>query len=217
MFRRIFLTAVIAGLAAGLLISLVQAVTTTPLLLEAETFESAAATVQHDHAEDLATEGLARHLLTVATNLLVGIGFALLIAGAFALSGRDVDGRTGAIWGVAGYAVFTLAPALGLPPEVPGSAAAELAERQAWWLIAVAGTALGLWLLVFGRGAIARALAILALISPHAFGAPEAIYGGTAPPELAAHFAAASLVAGAVFWSFLGWSAGTTWHRLAKS
>ncbi len=81
----------------------------------------------------------------------------------------------------------------------------------------MAATAVGLWLLVFGRGAVAKALGIFALIAPHAVGAPEAVYGGTAPPELAAHFAAASLGAGAVFWAFLGWSAGSVWRHLAKT
>ena len=49
---------------------------------------------------------------------------------------------------------------------------------------------------------------------PHVFGAPQASEGGGAsPPELAAHFAASSLVTAAVFWCALGWLSATFWVR----
>ena len=35
------------------------------------------------------------------------------------------------------------------------------------------------------------------------------------PPELAAHFVAASLVTAAVFWAMLGWLSGTLYRRLS--
>ena len=39
--------------------------------------------------------------------------------------------RAGLLWGFAGFAVFTLAPGLGLPPELPAMPAAELLPRPA--------------------------------------------------------------------------------------
>ena len=52
---------------------------------------------------------------------------------------------------MAGFAVFMLAPSLGLPPELPGMPAAELGPRQVWWLLTAAATAAGLALLAFRR------------------------------------------------------------------
>ncbi|MGV8769566.1 CbtA family protein, partial [Pseudomonas aeruginosa] len=54
------------------------------------------------------------------------------------------------LWGLAGYAVFCLAPSLGLTTELPGTAAADLVQRQYWWIATAAATAVGLALLVIG-------------------------------------------------------------------
>ena len=63
---------------------------------------------------------------------------------------------------------------------------------------------------------IAFALGILALVAPHAFGAPQPdAVGGAVPPEIAGHFAAASLVVSAIFWAMLGWFSGSIHARLA--
>src|SRR5205807_3047641 len=96
--------------------------------------------------------GLERTGYTVLADVLAGIGFAFLLAGGVALAqlrGYPVDARRGLIWGAAGFAVFALAPAIGLPPELPGMQAAALVARQEWWLMTAAATALGLGLLVF--------------------------------------------------------------------
>ncbi|MEI2612914.1 MAG: CbtA family protein [Candidatus Promineifilaceae bacterium] len=42
---------------------------------------------------------------------------------------------------------FQLAPAFGLPPELPGMAAADLGARQVWWC----GTALATGVGIFGH------------------------------------------------------------------
>ncbi len=244
MFRRILTVALVAGALAGIGISVVQEFTTTPIILHAEEFEATGqahkAAVQPDNrsggrfgaalflvhgeavpASSAETEawgpddGLERTLYTTLANIISGVAFGLILAAAFALHGGTVDGRRGVIWGMAGFAVFTLGPGLGLPPEVPGSMAAELVARQTWWLFAAASTAAGLALMVFGRGRIWVLAGVLALVVPHAVGAPQpAEIGGAVPPELAGHFAAASLVTSAIFWSMLGWLAGTMQARL---
>jgi cobalt transporter subunit CbtA len=223
-FQRIFLSAILAGVLAGLALTALQSVTTTPLILAAESYETAApahehatGSAAHVHADEAAwapANGLERTFYTALANVVMGVAFGLLLAACFALSGRAIDGRRGVVWGLAGFAVFSLAPGLGLPPELPGSMAAELSARQAWWLAAAGATGLGLWLLVFPRAAWCKALGIAALALPHLVGAPHPeTYGGTVPSEMASHFATASLAGMAVFWAVLGWLAGTLFAR----
>jgi cobalt transporter subunit CbtA len=236
-FRRVFLSAAGAGLLAGLLVSVVQLATTTPLILHAEKYEKAgtmAAIAQHPpgvaHADAAGAasnaghghgdgwmpgDGLERTAYTALANIVTGFGFALLLCGCFALARERVDAARGVLWGIAGFAVFALAPALGLPAELPGTEAAALGDRQGWWLLAVTATALGLWLVVRCAQPIVRALGVLVLILPHALGAPRPpALSAAVPPELAAHFAAASIVTAAVFWVLLGWFCGAAYRRL---
>ena len=229
MFRRVFATALIAGALCGLGISAVQELTTTPLILHAETFEkgghnaldsgirfASRAFAHGDAAAGAPIGGLERTLYTTLANVLTGVGFALLLAACFALAARPVDGRTGILWGIAGFATVNLAPALGLPPEVPGAMTADLAARQGWWLLCAASTAAGLWAMAFRGGAVWTALGIALLAAPHLIGAPRPDeVGGAVPPEIAAHFAAASLVTAAIFWCGLGWLSGALWKRFA--
>ena len=101
---------------------------------------------------------------------------------------------------------------MGLAPELPGTLAADLAARQVWWWGTVAATATGLALIAFfGRGG-AAILGIVLLAAPHVIGAPEPDgFFGTAPPELAAGFAASVLGVGLAVWSVLGALAGRLW------
>ena len=124
--------------------------------------------------------GIERAGYTLIADLLAGIGFALLLAGAVALArlrGYAIDARSGLLWGAAGFAVFALAPAIGLPPELPGMSAAELAARQQWWLLTAAATAAGLGLVIFARPAPLRVLGAVLLVLPHLIGAPAAPHG----------------------------------------
>ena len=156
MFRRIFASALGAGVAVGLLVALLQHVALVPLILEAEKYESGAAP-EHKHTQQMPLVGSAhaaaaaapaeapspwRAVLTTGATTLTSIGFALLLSGAFAVSGREVNAREGLLWGLAGFAALALAPAFGLPPELPGSVAADLLPRQVWWIGTVAATAL---------------------------------------------------------------------------
>lgn len=224
MLKRILSAALAAGLLAGVLVSALQAVTTTPLILQAEVFESGGAVhdhTGHDHSAPLPVEPEAedivtRAALTTTANLITGVGFALLVVGAFALSGRPVEGREGLLWGIGGFAAFTLSPALGLPPELPGTIAADLAVRQAWWAFAVLGAAGGLAVLTFGKGWWRLPLGLALLVLPHAVGAPHPdAFGGSPPPELTAQFVAKSIVVSAIFWTVLGWLAGGFFKRFA--
>lgn len=221
MVRRIFASGVLAGLAAGAVAAALQAATTTPLILRAELLEAAGAAVGHVHAaadhSHSAEAGLtlARFALSSLATLIFGVGFALILVALMALAGEPVDGRRGALWGLAGFAAVSFAPALGLPPELPGSAAADLAARQAWWVATVAGTAAGLWLILLNRRIWAIAAGAALLLAPHLWGAPEGQGVGTAPPELAARFAVLSLAVAALFWTLTGALGGVLYRRFA--
>ena len=159
-----------------------------------------------------------RAVFTFIATTLTAVGFALLLVGAYAVSGRKVDAREGLLWGIAGFAAFALAPAFGLPPELPGSVAAELTARQTWWIATMAATAAGLGLLVFVPRPWAIALALVLLVAPHLVGAPHPHEGaGLVPPELAASFAARSLGVNALMWGLLGLATGALYARLGRT
>jgi cobalt transporter subunit CbtA len=220
MFSRILLTAVLAGLAAGLFVSAVQAVRAVPLILAAEVYEQAApAAAEHQHDEDAwaPEDGWERTAYTALFNLLAAIGFGLLLAAGMAIAGHD-GWRAGLAWGVAGYLTFVLAPALGLPPELPGSEAAPLLARQLWWVATAAATATGLGLILLNRRLpwIVAGIALIAL--PHLIGAPQpAEHGGVVPAALAREFVLVALATGLVFWSALGALTGIVSRRFAAA
>jgi cobalt transporter subunit CbtA len=224
MFRRIFLTALIAGAIAGLFAAGVQQLKLMPLIAAAEVYEAAAATPPaHQHSGPSATPewepspGSERALYTILADTLTGIGFALMLTGGAALAslrGIPFDARRGVLWGAAGFAAFALSPGIGLPPELPGMVGAALARRQEWWLLAAAATVSGLALIVFARILALRIAGAVVLLLPQLIGAPQAGHGvGAVPPELAAEFATASLAAAAAFWLLLGAVSGWLYRR----
>ena len=236
MFRTLVLSAAAAGVAAGLFTGVVQHVTTTPIIIAAEAYEGGDAPA-HDHSglaipgiviatHDAAVgeaeewgpaDGIERTLYTSLATTVLGVGFGLALLSAMVLTGVRIDARSGLAFGVAGFAAFSLAPALGLPPEIPGSGAAALADRQLWWAFAAAATAGGLGLLLLsGRRALQIGGAILIAL-PHLIGAPHPdAFASTAPAELAGHFAAASLAVSALFWALLGSMSGGFHERFAQ-
>lgn len=227
------MTALGAGLVVGICIALLQHFTVIKLIAKAEIYERAAVhntlhsnldrPQTHDMHPPPAEEpgdqdgaGWEKFGLTVFTTTMLAIGYALLLTGAIAISGRGVSGREGILWGLAGFASFALAPSMGLPPELPGAVAAELLARQMWWVGCAIATAAGLALLVFGRRNWIVAISAGLLVLPHAIGAPQPTPGahGLVPPELAAEFAARTLGIAAIFWTLLGWTAGHLYSRL---
>jgi cobalt transporter subunit CbtA len=225
MFRRVLLAGILAGLAAGLVLGLFHIARLTPLIVAAEAYETAAP-AHADAAGPAAAEpewapqpGLPRALFTLLADLVIGAGFGLLLCGGFAIrqamAGAAVDAREGVLWGLAGFASFALAPALGLPPALPGSELAAVAARQGWWLATALATAAGLATLAFAARPRWRGLGIALVLLPHLVGAPQA--GPAAhgvPAALAAQFVAASLTAAALFWVVLGGGAGWIYARL---
>lgn len=221
-FKQLLTTAALAGLLAGLLLTAVQQLQVAPLILDAERYEHAAGNHaphpggEHSHTDRQPGAGIERSLYTGGANIVMAVGFALLLGAVTILRGTPLDWRSGLLWGAAGYTVFFIAPALGLPPEVPGTQTAALEARQLWWLTAATCTAIGLALAVFGRCWAVKILAVPVLLAPHLIGAPQAeVHGSTAPAELEQAFVAASAVANAVFWLALGGLFGFFHRRFA--
>ena len=206
---RVVLAALVAGAIAGLVAAAIQSVTTWPLIRAAETYEA-----PRSHEHDAEVDAPPAVALTVLTDVLAGVGYALLLAGGIALSGVRVDAALGALWGLAGFAAFSLAPALGLPPEPPGAAEGDLAARQLWWALTAASTAAGLWLIAFRRNWIATGAAVALIVVPHIVGAPAPEGASTVPPDLARKFVVAALGSSAAFWLVLGVATGWVFNRL---
>jgi cobalt transporter subunit CbtA len=242
-FRRLFFVAALAGLVAGALVTVAHEFSTVSLILEAEKYETTGdaaptdetaaaatetveATAGHDHdaaghshdGEEWAPEdGFPRTAFTFLTNIVTGIGFALLLVAAYALRGGTVDWRTGLYWGLAGFATFTLAPGIGLAPELPGTAAAALLDRQIWWLATAVATAGGLALIFFGRRALWAAAGVILIVLPHIYGAPHpAEFKMLAPVSLEKQFIVAVLVTSLLFWAVLGSLSGYLYKRFAR-
>lgn len=207
MFRNLFLAAILAALCAGLVNSAIQHFRVTPLILYAETFEGEAAAHSPAHADEewVPQDGLERTVYTVLANLLAAAGFALVIGAVSLFFDLPVTFANGVVWGFAGFLVFTLAPAFGLAPELPGMPAAEVFPRQLWWWGTVIATGAAALLLAKTRAGWAIALAVFLVAAPHLIGAPQAPDQPSAvPAHLATEFAATALGTAAIFWIVLG-------------
>jgi len=236
-FRRIVFSALLVGGLSGLLLTAVQLWQVMPILQSAERFEGEPASApSHDHATHehptepwAPADGIERTGFTLLTNVLTAAGLALVVIAAMVASLKanpptSLNWRHGVLWGAAGYTVFFLAPALGLPPEIPGAAAAPLEGRQLWWLFAVVCTATGLAGAAFGKS-YWRWAALVLLVVPHLVGAPHpstAMFAGQPPDaaaeltDLARQFIAATAVATAVLWLALGLSSVWTVRRFVE-
>lgn len=237
LFQRVFFAAVLAGLAAGLVMSAVQQWRVAPLILAAEEYEGEApiaahtheaGTPAHDHGDGHAHEhdedawapqdGAERIFYTVLANVLGSIGFAMLLAAVSVLAGIEITAKNGVIWGLAGFVSLQLAPAFGLPPELPGMPAADLGTRQAWWVATALTTGAGLLAIAKLRNWTGIVIAAVLILAPHVWGAPAAPHEPSAvPAHLATAFAASSLFAGAVFWLIAGPLLGWLSERFAQS
>lgn len=232
-FRSIVFSAALAGLIVGVIISVAQFFGTVPLIQQSEVYErkAAARPAAHDHApptNDLdkrhyhesewePEEGFQRNAFTVGANILTAIGFALLLTGVYAIRGRHVTWREGLLWGLAGFVVFTAAPGLGLPPELPGMPVADLTARQTWWIATAAATAAGLCLLALRRAAWSAVLGLALIALPHLIGAPVAPESHSAIPAALSHrFIIVVTLTSLLFWALLGIATSLAFERISR-
>jgi len=234
MVRQTVFTAAIAAAIAALVLTALQIVWVTPLIVQAETYERPAeareapahqhagpgdrgAAHEHHHSTEewKPEDGWQRTAFTLAANLLLGFGYALVLIAVYFLWRQPGNVAYGAIYGIGGFVVFFLAPSLGLPPELPGTAAAATIVRQYWWVMVAVSTAAGL-LLLFSRTAWwIRALGVALVVAPHFIAAPRPeIAGSLAPEGLQSQFRVASTVSNAVFWLLLGLVSSIAFRRM---
>ena len=227
MFKNIFVSAVVCGAIAGVLATVMQMLLVTPLLMEAELFEtgqsmhfitdgSPESPIKHvDIWEDPY-----RHLMTLCFNLVTftGFGFILIAAMAFFQKrGFTLSKAEGIVAGVSGFIVFQLAPSVGLPPELPGTIGVTVGLKQTWWIITILSTTVGILLLFLGKYKVVSGAGIIFIIIPHLIGHPKLeTYFGVAPPELAAEFASRALAVSLVTWIILGVISSQFWKYLEK-
>ena len=221
MIRNLFAAALFAALAAGLLTAAIQHFRVTPLILHAETFEGAGGhshaegTPEHSHDAVASTQaepeewapqdGFERTAYTTLATVLAAAGFALVIGAVSMFANIPITFANGFLWGVAGFITFSLAPAYGLAPELPGMPAGDLVARQIWWAGTVIATGAAFLLLAKTRAGWAFAIAIALVVIPHIIGAPAAPDEPSAvPAHLATEFAAVTLGTSLVFWLILG-------------
>lgn len=244
LFRNVVFIAAIAGLVAGVVLACMQAYATVPLILKAEVYEQAGGGHTHDHAAAPAAnagdtnamtsaapapaeaaapeeegwtpaDGFERFAFNIVANVVTGIGFALILVAASEFAGGIGNWRQGLFWGFAGFAVFTLAPNLGLPPELPAMPAADLTQRQIWWTATVVATAAGLGLLAFRKSLPLALIAVALIVAPHIVGAPQPdSFESPIPEGLHHQFVVAVTLTNLVFWLVLGAVVGVVRGRL---
>ncbi len=211
MVRALVLSAAAAGLAGGLVAAAYQVLVATPLILEAEIFEHAGETAGHMAGG----AALGRHLLTSLATIILATGGALILLGLMILDGGAITAMRALPWGAGAFVALALAPAVGLPPELPGMPAADLVERQIWWLATVLATSFGLWTIFCRGGPASIVLGILVIVLPHVVGAPQPVsHDSAVPAGLAAQFVAASLAGSLILWIVVSSVAGAVFERL---
>lgn len=209
MYVRIVAGGLIGGVAGGIVVAAIQAAVTTPLILHAEIFEAAqaaaghAAHAGHGHGDAVAHHAGAanRHIMTAIMTVAVATGYAWMLLAAMTAKGKTITARSVVPWAFAGFVATGLAPAMGLAPELPGAASADLMARQAWWFGVVLATAVGIAVMA-AETTLPRCLVGVGLIvAPHLVGAPRPeVFESRVPAEIAAAFAARSLVLHALIW-----------------
>ncbi|MBP2568562.1 cobalt transporter subunit CbtA [Agrobacterium tumefaciens] len=210
--QKLFFAAIIAGSIGGIFASALNISITVPMILQAEISEHAA---EHAHAgeqgghEHPEMSAFARNTLTVVGMMLAHVGFALMMTVLAELKGSLASWKSGLAWGAAGYLIFSLVPALGLPPELPGMPAPDLLQRQVWWITCTACTAGAIVSAVNYRSPRALIAAAVLVAMPFLIGAPAAPEMETLVPATLHHeFVIGTLAANLVTWLVMGLSLG---------
>ena len=172
-----------------------------------------------EHAEEGGIMfGMSRFSGSLLANLVTGAGFSLLLTGVSLVIGYPITMRNGALWGACGWLAVHMLPAIGLPPELPGFPAADLNDRQIWWIATVVLSGLGLYLVILRQEIAAKLIGLVVIAAPHVYGAPQpADISSAVPAVLGAEFAVAALATALASWLLLGVVSGYLNDRFLKS
>ena len=139
---------------------------------------------EHEHDEEAwaPADGAERTFWTWVASVLDTLALTLLALAAMAGTVLLAKQRQqtplralplGLLVGAAGWFSLHLWPTLGLPAELPGMQAADLAARQGWWLLTVVCAATACSLAGLARGHWRWLAAVALLTLPHLAGAPH--------------------------------------------
>lgn len=177
-FRNLVLSAFTIAIIAGLFFSAYQALFITPIIIDSEIYEVLGPATLGQVEAWSPEDGLERHSWSFATNFLLCFAYALILLSIMATK-TSVNIAKGFFWGGAAYLTIFVAPALGLPPEIPGMEAAYLEGRQTWWWLTIILTAISLWLIAF-QSPLNKGIGLVLIITPHIIGAPQPEFHGFA-------------------------------------
>ncbi len=216
MTKHLMTSGLLAGLVVAIFATLLQFAFLERNILLAEQYETGELThfavgAGHDHTEAGHDHAVSRfwprQAKTLLTLIITYCGYGLGMIAGISLArhfGKSIGATQALLWGLAGFAAFSLAPAMGLAPSLPGIEGADLTSRQIWWLFCASATVAGLGLLAYGHGLV-RLAGVAFILVPHITGAPHlSEFTGILPPEMAAQHAARSLGVGMVVWVTLG-------------
>ena len=251
-FRHLVFYSLLVGLLAGAVVTLAQTMDVIPIIQGAEEFEGAEPEPQaaeksdghegHDHSghshgdeEEWAPEdGAERTTFTFLSNFAVAMGFGLLLMSAMMASQKYSSRKLnsdawwyGLAWGLGGFVVFWAVPAIGMAPEIPLQAAADLGYRQTWWILTVVCTSAGLGVLIFAGASWRWVVGPVLIAIPWFVGAPPHPEGPMFPDQpaeaaaaleaLAAKFAGATAIANAILWIVVGWLSAWSVKRISSA
>lgn len=212
-FRSLVLSAFAIAIVAGLFLSIYQEFLITPIILDSEVYEITGSASEDGVVFEVWSpkDDIERSGFSFISNLLVCFAYALILLSAMAFQ-PSLKVVQGFFWGGSAYICIFVAPALGLPPEIPGMEAVHLEGRQAWWLLTVLLTAAGLWLIAFFNMAF-KGLGVVLLVIPHLIGVPQPEFHGfanTDPQAISAlttlwhNFIVQTSLANGLLWLIIG-------------
>jgi cobalt transporter subunit CbtA len=226
-FSRIIYSAVVIGMVSGLILSGMQILSVDPIIFAAESYEVVEVEEGQDHGSSTwaPEDGTERTTYTILSNMTAGIGFSAILLALMSQFWRskekNISWLQGVIWGLAGFVAIFLAPAIGLPPEIPGVEAAPLHNRQLWWVFTILSVSTGLGILAFAAVKI-KPIGLLFLAMPYIVGAPHTDgpeFSHPDPEAVAAltqlhqQFILTSGISNLIFWLILGVACGFAFNR----
>ena len=212
----------------------IQIFLVNPVIYSAEVYETEEAFTlalsdqydhEHSHRQWAPEHGLERKQFTLVSSIFAGIGFAavmLAIMNQIQLSlNRSFNWLKGVLWGLAGFLSVFVAPAIGVPPEIPGMQTALIEHRQICWVLTVFSVAIGLALIAFTPLKL-KAVGLLFLALPYLFIVPKfegALFQHEDPAVVKAlqlihiQFVTYSGIANLIFWVAMGVACALTLKR----
>ncbi len=236
-FRNILLSAIVVGTLSGLLYGLYQHHQITPIIFAAEEYEVAEEVPITSHHNDSheqpgwsPNDGTERITYTLLANIAVGIAYALFLISLMALHNLKankpkLNAIRGTVWGIAALLIFFIGPTVfGLHPEVPGTEAAPLQNRQLWWLLCAIFTGSGIAVLYYSPSKF-KLMGLALMLAPHIWGTPIPEQPSFANPDPAAteamtqlttQFIAITTFGMLMFFVFLGAMSGYAVRRFIR-